>query len=187
MVYLKPVLPVTCRNAEFFLGGAELDWTDAQNVPDELRIRKFKPLMQRVDGDKVRQMIEASKEQDAAGDENAEAAGGIFEPEISIEEFARIDLRVARIQDAHHVEGADKLIRLVLDVGSEVRQVFAGIKQAYEPETLIGRQVVMVANLAPRKMQFGVSQGMVLGAGPGGKDIFLLEPDTGAVPGMRVK
>ncbi|MCZ6770796.1 MAG: methionine--tRNA ligase [Proteobacteria bacterium] len=187
MVYLKPVLPVTCRNAEFFLGGAELDWNDAQNVPDAMRIQKFKPLMQRVDGDKVRQMIEASKEKDAAGDENAEAGGGEIEPEISIEEFARIDLRIARIQDASHVEGADKLIRLVLDIGSEERQVFAGIKQAYEPESLIGRQVVMVANLAPRKMRFGVSQGMVLGAGPGGKDIFLLEPDAGAVPGMRVK
>ena len=104
-----------------------------------------------------------------------------------LDDFARLDLRVARIEDAQHVEGADKLLRLKLDIGSERRQVFAGIKQAYDPETLIGRHIVMVANLAPRTMRFGVSEGMVLAAGPGGEELFLLTADAGAVPGMRVK
>jgi len=106
---------------------------------------------------------------------------------IDYETFARLDLRVARIAAAEYVEGADKLLRLTLDLGGEPRQVFAGIRSAYAPEDLAGRLTVMVANLAPRKMRFGVSEGMVLAAGPGGKDIFLLAPDEGARPGMRVK
>jgi methionyl-tRNA synthetase len=106
---------------------------------------------------------------------------------ISIDDFARVDLRIARVAEAYAVEDADKLVRLVLDLGDSTRQVFAGIKAAYTPEALIGRQVVMVANLAPRKMRFGVSEGMVLAAGPGGADIFLLSADAGAEPGMRVK
>jgi methionyl-tRNA synthetase len=106
---------------------------------------------------------------------------------ISIEDFAKVDLRVAKIVEAEHVEGADKLLRLVLDLGDEQRQVFAGIKSAYAPEDLVGRLTVMVANLAPRKMRFGVSEGMVLAAGPGGKDLFVLSPDDGARPGMKVK
>ena len=108
-------------------------------------------------------------------------------PEISFDEFTRTDLRVATITHASYVEGADKLLQLTLDLGGETRNVFAGIRSAYRPEDLIGRQTVMVANLAPRKMRFGVSEGMVLAAGPGGKDIYLLSPDTGAAPGMRVK
>jgi methionyl-tRNA synthetase len=106
---------------------------------------------------------------------------------IDYETFARLDLRVARITAAEYVEGADKLLRLTLDLGGEQRQVFAGIRSAYAPEDLAGRLTVMVANLAPRKMRFGVSEGMVLAAGPGGEDIFLLAPDQGALPGMRVK
>lgn len=108
-------------------------------------------------------------------------------PEISIEDFAKLDLRIARIVEAQHVEGADKLLQLTLDIGGEKRNVFAGIKSAYAPEDLVGRLTVMVANLAPRKMKFGLSEGMVLAAGPGGKDLFILNPDTGAAPGMRVK
>ena len=99
----------------------------------------------------------------------------------------KVDLRIARIEKAEPVEGADKLLALTLDLGGTTRNVFAGIKAAYEPETLVGRQVIVVANLAPRKMRFGVSEGMVLAAGPGGEDIFLLAPDEGAKPGMRVK
>jgi methionyl-tRNA synthetase len=106
---------------------------------------------------------------------------------ISIDDFMKIDLRVAKIVNAEHVEGAEKLLRLELDLGEEKRQVFAGIKSAYQPEQLIGRLTVMVANLAPRKMKFGMSEGMVLAAGPGGKEIFLLSPDNGATPGMNVK
>ena len=106
---------------------------------------------------------------------------------ISFEDFAKIDLRVVEIVDAQAVEGADKLLQLTLDLGGETRQVFAGIKSAYDPENLVGRRTVMVANLAPRKMRFGVSEGMVLAAGPGGEDIYILDPDDGAAPGMRVK
>jgi methionyl-tRNA synthetase len=106
---------------------------------------------------------------------------------ISIEEFAKVDLRIARIVRAEHVEGADKLLKLTLDIGQEERTVFAGIKSAYAPEALAGRLTVMVANLAPRKMRFGISEGMVLAAGPGGKELYLLSPDSGAEPGLRVK
>jgi methionyl-tRNA synthetase len=106
---------------------------------------------------------------------------------IQFDDFAKIDLRVARIIDAQHVEGADKLLQLTLDLGFEQRNVFAGIKSAYQPEQLVDRLTVMVANLAPRKMKFGISEGMVIAAGPGGEDIFLLAPDSGAQPGMRIK
>ena len=107
--------------------------------------------------------------------------------EISIDDFARIDLRVAKITAAARVEGADKLLQLTLDLDGETRNVFAGIKSAYQPEDLVGRLTVMVANLAPRKMRFGISEGMVLAAGPGGDEIFILTPDAGARPGMKVK
>jgi methionyl-tRNA synthetase len=107
-------------------------------------------------------------------------------PEINFDDFAKVDLRVARIAHAEHVQGAEKLLKLTLDLGFEQRQVFSGIKSAYQPEQLIGKLTVMVANLAPRKMKFGMSEGMVLAAGPGGKDIFLLEPHDGALPGMRI-
>jgi len=106
---------------------------------------------------------------------------------ISIDDFAKVDLRIAKIIKAEHVEGADKLLQLTLDIGGETRNVFAGIKSAYLPEDLEGRHTVMVANLAPRKMRFGVSEGMVLAAGPGGDDLFILCPDEGATPGMKVK
>ena len=106
---------------------------------------------------------------------------------IEYDDFAKIDLRVVKIEEASHVEGADKLLRLVLDLGGEKRQVFAGIRSAYEPEKLVGRMTVMVANLKPRKMRFGISEGMVLAAGPGGADLFILSPDAGAKPGDRVK
>ncbi|HAP54072.1 MAG TPA: methionine--tRNA ligase subunit beta, partial [Marinobacter adhaerens] len=106
--------------------------------------------------------------------------------EIEFGDFAKVDLRVVKIVKAEHVEGADKLLRLTLDIGHGERNVFAGIKSAYKPEDLEGRLTVMVANLKPRKMKFGMSEGMVLAAGPGGKDIFILSPDSGATPGMRI-
>ncbi|MGR8920740.1 MAG: methionine--tRNA ligase subunit beta, partial [Gammaproteobacteria bacterium] len=180
--YLKPVLPVTVAAAESFLGGAALTWAGIGETPTGATINKFKPLMQRVEKEKIERMIEAGKEATPGG-----GAAGADDDHITIDDFAKVDLRVARIKEAGHVDGADKLVRLVLDLGGEERQVFAGIKQAYAPDTLVGRHVVMVANLAPRKMRFGVSEGMVLGAGPGGADIFLVSPDSGATAGMKVK
>jgi methionyl-tRNA synthetase len=138
-------------------------------------------------------MVEASQESIAAAEQPAAApaSGPLADDPISdtieFPDFAKIDLRIARIVEAEHVEGADKLLKLQLDIGGETRQVFAGIKSAYSPEDLKGKMTVMVANLAPRKMRFGMSEGMVLAAGPGGEDLWVLNPDDGAQPGMRVK
>ena len=193
MTYLKPVLPATAEAAEAFLAAGALDWAAIGTPLLGHRVEKFRPLMTRVDPDAVQKMIEASKESLApTPQEPAAAAEGwlVKEPvaeTIAFDDFARVDLRIARIVCAERVEGADKLLRLTLDLGGETRNVFAGIKSAYAPEELEGRLTVMVANLAPRKMRFGVSEGMVLAAGPGGKDLFLLSPDEGAEPGMRVK
>jgi len=147
--------------------------------------------MQRVEKEKVDAMIEEERKnmpaQPAAPAKTVVVGLEPIEPEISIDDFMKVDLRIAKIVDAKHVEGADKLLQLTLDLGDCTRNVFSGIKSAYQPEQLIGRYTVMVANLAPRKMKFGMSEGMVLAAGPGGKDIFLLTPDDGAQAGMRVK
>ncbi len=191
--YLKPVLPRLATRAEAFLNCLPLSW---DNIAEPLlahRIDRFQPLMTRVEKERVEAMLAASRESLAPepAAQTAAATGWLardpIAPTIGIEDFARIDLRVARIAAAERVEGADKLLRLTLDLGGETRQVFAGIKSAYDPEDLTGRLTVMVANLAPRKMRFGVSEGMVLAAGPGGKDLFILEPDQGAEPGMRIK
>ena len=196
LIYLKPVLPTTASRAEAFLGGGELHWQDAQSVPLGARINIFEALMLRVDREKIKLMIDASKAGQpalpvatvvTAPPATAPVAAPASVAQISIEDFAKIDLRIAKIVEASAVEGADKLVQLTLDIGTEQRTVFAGIKAAYTPEALLGRQVVMVANLAPRKMRFGVSEGMVLAAGPGGADIFLLNVDAGAEPGQRVK
>ena len=148
--------------------------------------------MTRIETDKIEAIQNDSKENlvgvkplKAATPENTVIPA--IADEISFDEFAKIDLRVAKIINAEHVEGADKLLRLTLDMGLEQRQVFAGIKSAYSPKDLIGKQTVMVANLAPRKMRFGLSQCMVLAAGPGGKDLFILNLDQGAQAGMKVK
>lgn len=109
-----------------------------------------------------------------------------YKDEIDIEQFARVDMRIARVIEAGYVEGADRLLKLRLDLGGDEREVFAGIRSAYRPEDLVERLVVVVANLKPRKMRFGTSQGMILASGPGGSDIFLLSPDSGAKPGMKV-
>lgn len=202
MHYLKPVLPAMAKEVELFLND-ELSWSTYQTALTNHSINVFKPLMQRVEMTKVEAMVEGSKEnlqptaavapktaETKAAPATAVAADSAIEPigeTINIDDFAKLDLRVARIINAEHVEGADKLVKLQLDLGNEQRQVFAGIKSAYQPEQLIGRLTVMVANLAPRKMRFGMSEGMVMAAGPGGSDIFLLTPDDGATPGMRVK
>jgi methionyl-tRNA synthetase len=154
-------------------------------------INKFKPMMQRVEMEKIDAMVEDSKESLApatpAIDPDSPLAKDPNSDTISFDEFAKVDLRIARIAKAEHVEKADKLLRLELDLGGETKQVFAGIKSAYSPEALIGKHTVMVANLAPRKMRFGMSEGMVLAAGPGGDELYILEPHEGAKPGMRVK
>ncbi len=189
MTYLAPVLPAMAEKAEAFLG-LSLQWTDLQGPLLNHKINKFKPLLTRVETEKVEAMVEASRESaPAAAKPKAEPTPKAEEESstIAFEDFAKVDLRVARIAAADHVEGADKLLCLKLDLGDEQKQVFAGIKAAYQPEDLVGRLTVMVANLAPRKMRFGVSEGMVLAAGPGGEDIFLLQPDSGAEPGMQVK
>ncbi|MDQ9090929.1 methionine--tRNA ligase [Pseudoalteromonas haloplanktis] len=189
MTYLKPVLPGMAANVEDFLNDG-LAWQGAQTALVSHPINKFKPLMQRVEMDKVNKMVEESKESLLAAkdkiDPNSPLAKEPIAAEIEFDDFAKVDLRVAKIAKAEHVEGADKLLKLTLDLGGETRQVFAGIKSAYAPEDIEGKLTVMVANLKPRKMRFGMSEGMVLAAGPGGKEIYILNPDDGSEPGMRV-
>ncbi|GLP98091.1 methionine--tRNA ligase [Paraferrimonas sedimenticola] len=196
VTYLKPVLPTLAKDVEDFLD-VELTWKDLDARLFGKAINPFKALMQRIDPKHVEAMVEQSKENleasvVAPAEAEEEAAKGPLadDPiadEIQFDDFAKIDLRIARIAKAEHVKEANKLLRLELDLGGETKQVFAGIKSAYSPEDLEGKLTVMVANLAPRKMRFGVSEGMVLAAGPGGKDLWILEPHEGAQPGMRVK
>ena len=188
MTLLKPVLPLMAADVEDFLGGGELAWADLEAGTPALAIKPFKPLMQRIEPEQVQAMTNKGQiDPVPAVAPVALAEMEPIAPEITIEDFAKIDLRVARIAAARHVEGADKLVALELEVGSVKKHVFAGIKSAYAPEDLVGRLIVMVANLAPRKMRFGISEGMVLAAGSGGGELFLLAPDGGAQPGMRVK
>jgi methionyl-tRNA synthetase len=192
VAYLKPVLPKTVEQAEAFLNIEPLQWADIESPLLANDINKFKPLMTRVEADKIDGILEASKQTMTQESKPVKAEKQItdVEPladEIQFDDFAKIDLRVAKIINAEHVEGADKLLKLTLDIGLGEKQVFAGIKSAYQPEDLVGRHTVMVANLAPRKMRFGLSEGMVLAAGPGGKDLFILNPDEGSQPGMKVK
>ena len=190
MTYLKPILPQTAEKSGEFLN-ADLQWNTLSEPLLDHTISKFKPLMTRIEKEQIENVIEQSTEHleptEAAANTQGPLAADPVSAQIQFDDFARIDLRVAKIVKAEHVEGADKLLQLTLDIGGETRMVFAGIKSAYQPEMLEGRLTVMVANLAPRKMRFGVSEGMVLAAGPGGKDLFILSPDDGAQPGMRVK
>ncbi|HGV3502490.1 TPA: methionine--tRNA ligase [Providencia stuartii] len=188
MTYLKPVLPGLTKRAEAFLN-TELSW-DSINTPLlDHSVAPFKALFNRIEMAKVDAMVEASKEsikpiQQVTGP----LADDPIQDTITFDDFAKIDLRIALIKQADFVEGSDKLLKLQLDIGGETRQVFSGIRSAYpDPKALEGRLTVMVANLAPRKMRFGISEGMVMAAGPGGKDIYLLSPDSGAQPGMQVK
>ena len=191
LTYLKPVLPVMAEKVETFLNIEPLDWKNYQAPLLDHSINKFKPLMTRIEQENIDKMLEESK-QDLAGEQPTEkqakkTSNDPIAAEIQFDDFAKVDLRIAKIVKAEHVEGADKLLRLTLDIGDETRNVFAGIKSAYQPEDLEGKLTVMVANLAPRKMRFGISEGMVLAAGPGGKDLWILNPDDGAQPGMKVK
>lgn len=191
--YLAPVLPQVAQEAAEFLNIQDLSWQAIEQPLLNHRINKFKPLMQRVEPEVIEKVIEDSRQDLLKTQQTVPAASKTplqQEPiasEISFDDFAKLDLRVAKIAKAEAVEGADKLLRLTLDLGGETRNVFAGIKSAYQPEQLEGKLTVMVANLAPRKMKFGVSEGMVLAAGPGGKDIWILEPHEGAQPGMRIR
>lgn len=187
--YLKPILPTLAEKTEAFLNVSPLTWEDLGTPLTGHKINKFKPMMNRIEAKSIDAILEEGKEAEPESTEAAAPANSDFEPlaqEISFDEFAKVDLRVATIIAAEPVEGADKLLQLTLDLGFEQRNVFAGIKSAYDPATLVGKQTVMVANLAPRKMRFGVSEGMVLAAGPGGGDIYILEPHEGAQAGMRV-
>jgi methionyl-tRNA synthetase len=213
-IYLKPVLPRLAADVETFLQVPPLAWSDAAVLlPGGHRIGAYRHLTTRVERKRIDALIEANRESlapappphspqrhaehqahvagaTAAAPSPSKAAGedgDAFAPTIGIDDFGKVDLRIARIVRAEHVEGAEKLIKLTLDLGTQTRTVFAGIKSAYDPATLAGRLTVMVANLAPRRMKFGVSEGMVLAASGEGPGIYLLSPDSGALPGMRVK
>ncbi|OUR85287.1 methionine--tRNA ligase subunit beta, partial [Marinomonas sp. 42_23_T18] len=195
--YLKPILPNMVADAEAFLG-KELTWDNRNDLLFGQSVNKFKALMPRIDQKQIDAMIEEGKAEamlEAESNESAEVETSEAQTELSKEpiadeiqfdEFAKVDLRIALIAKAEHVEKANKLLKLTLDLGGETRVVFSGIKSAYKPEDLEGKLTVMVANLAPRKMKFGLSEGMVLAAGPGGDELWLLEPHAGAKPGMRV-
>jgi methionyl-tRNA synthetase len=204
-LYLSPILPRTAERAAGLFGLEwPLRWSQLQDTAG-FTIKPYEHLMQRVDPKQLEALFDAGGEKDKAPPAQTKSKESKTQPaksapaasafaaadetpgEITIEDFAKIDLRVAKILSAEAVEGADKLLKLTLDIGDGQRNVFAGIRSAYAPEQLVGRLTVVLANLKPRKMRFGVSEGMVLAAGPGGKDIFLLSPDVGAAPGMKVK
>ncbi|WP_122411657.1 methionine--tRNA ligase [Pseudomonas viridiflava] len=194
VIFLKPVLPKLAADAEAFLNVAPLNWDDHRTLLVNHQLNPFSALMTRIDPVKVEAMTAASKEDlaasttDTAPQGNGELAKDPLCAEIDVDAFAAVDLRVALILKAEHVEGADKLLRLTLDIGDEQRNVFSGIKSAYpNPSELEGRLTMMIANLKPRKMRFGISEGMVMAAGPGGEEIYLLSPDSGAKPGQRIK
>ena len=197
-IYLKPILPKFAEKVERFLNVGELHFADVGSALENHTINKFERLFERMDEEQVTAMIEESKEGQAAPQpepatepaeatgESTEAATPEFKPECTIDDFARIDLRIAKVVTAERVEGADRLLRFVLDVGGVERNVMAGIATAYQPEDLVGRLVVYVANLKPRKMRFGLSEGMILASGTGGTDIHLLGVDEGATPGQEI-
>ncbi|MHC4842655.1 MAG: methionine--tRNA ligase [Planctomycetota bacterium] len=181
--YLKPILPDFAKKVEQFLNVEELKFNDLETPLENCIINQFQRLAERIEKSEVLAMVEESKETQ----EPAQAAE--VEPiaqECTIEDFAKIDLRVAKVIEANKVEGADKLLRLKLDLGGIEKTVMAGIAQAYKPEDLQDKLVICLANLKPRKMKFGVSEGMILAAGPGGKDICMLTIDEGATPGQKV-
>jgi methionyl-tRNA synthetase len=200
IIYLKPVLPNLANQVEEFLNVSALQWQDAESLLLDHQINKFKPLMTRVESTKVDAMVEASKENlntqenssvDASDKVDSPLSNDPISDEIEFPDFAKVDLRIAKIVEANYVEGADKLLKITLDLGlnaageQQIRTVFSGIKSAYKPEQLNGMYTVLVANLKSRKMKFGVSEGMILAAGEG-DDIYLLEPHKGAQAGLRI-
>ncbi|KLU16808.1 MULTISPECIES: methionine--tRNA ligase [Xenorhabdus] len=188
MTYLKPVLPALATRAEAFLN-TELTWDGIQQPLLNHDVSPFKALFNRIEMAKIEAIVADSKESiEPQQTVTGPLADDPIQDTIAFDDFAKVDLRIALIKQADFVEGSDKLLKLTLDLGGETRQVFSGIRSAYpDPKALENRLTVMVANLAPRKMRFGISEGMVMAAGPGGKDIFLLSPDSGAQPGMQVK
>lgn len=183
--YLKPVLPLVAEKTEKFLNTGAITFDNIEKILENHKISRFERLFERINEEEVKQMTEESKENQAAGPA-PQISIQPFAPEITIEDFAKIDLRIAKIVKAEKVEGADKLLRMQLDVGGITRVVMAGIAKAYEPEQLAGKTVVYLANLKPRTMKFGVSEGMILASGSGGKDVFLLTADAGSQPGQRI-
>jgi len=198
-IYLSPVLPKIAQEIEAFLNVPTLTWANVQKgLNDSHSIQAYNHLITRVDPKQIEAMVEANKESLKAAtpvpvektEKKVESKPAAVEEGayISIEDFTKVDLRIAKIVNAEHVDGAEKLLKITLDIGEEKpRQVFAGIKSAYDPATLIGRNTVMVANLAPRKMKFGMSEGMVLAASDERGGPFILSPDSGAQAGMQVK
>jgi len=192
-IYLKPILPKYAEKVEKFLDVDKLSFEDIETVLENHRINDFKRLVERIDEEQVNAMIEESKEgprlagsQTQSPQPKAAEPTEPFKPECTIEDFDKIDMRIAKVIKAEAVEGADKLLRLDLDVGGPEKTVLAAIAKAYKPEELTGKIVIYLANLKPRQMRFGLSEGMILAAGTGGKDIFMLSADTGAKPGQKV-
>ncbi|HUX24192.1 MAG TPA: methionine--tRNA ligase subunit beta, partial [Burkholderiales bacterium] len=194
-VLLRPILPITARKVQQFLNlsDEQMNWGQHNFFPTDHVINPYSHLVARVDPKQLDALFDTEKEVPKVTASTphpaspAPATPTAAPATISIDDFAKIDLRVAKIVKAEQVEGADKLLKLTLDIGSEQRTVFAGIKSAYDPATLEGRLTVMVANLAPRKMKFGLSQGMVLAASGDGPGIYLLSADSGAQAGMKVR
>jgi|TARA_B110000908_G_scaffold150575_1_gene184675 methionyl-tRNA synthetase len=189
MIYLQPVLPITAEKASSFLN-ADLNWNKELTPLLNHQINPFQALMTRIDKDNVAAMVTASQQGQTEAPKPAKKPTRPKQSSstIGFEDFEKIDLRIVEIIAAEHVQGADKLLQLTLSLGDDgIKKVFSGIKHAYAPEDLVGKLTVMVANLEPRKMKFGMSEGMVLAAGPGGNDLWLLEPHEGAKPGMKVK
>ncbi|MFN9880506.1 MAG: methionine--tRNA ligase subunit beta, partial [Planctomycetota bacterium] len=197
VVYLSPILPRLAEQTGQLLNDPIRNWRQSQSPLVGTQVNKFEHLLKRIDLKDVQAMVEES----AVAPETVPAATAASTPvdsdaallaeplagECTIEDFQKVDLRVARILKAEHVEGANKLLRLTVSLGGEnTRNVFAGIKAAYDPEKLVGRLVIVVANLKPRQMKFGLSEGMVCASGGGGTEVYLLSPDSGAVPGQRV-
>ncbi len=186
--YLSPVLPKLAADSEDFLNLSAQTWITSETTPlVNHEIKVFKALMTRVDETKIAAIVEESKDNLEKITEPVKPKFDPIAPEIEFDDFAKIDLRIAKIVKADHVKGANKLLQLTVDIGDETLNVFAGIKSAYAPEDLEGKLTVVVANLKPRKMKFGLSEGMVLAAGPGGEELWVLHPDEGAVAGMRIK
>ncbi|MCX5635204.1 MAG: methionine--tRNA ligase [Planctomycetota bacterium] len=185
-IYLKPILPKFAEKIEKFLNVGKLSFADVDKLLENHKINTFERLIDRVEKEKVDAMVEESKESQALQPAPV-TLGEPIAQECTIEDFAKIDLRIAKVIKAEAVAGADKLLYLKLDLGGIEKNVFAGIAQAYKPQDLTGKIVICLANLKPRKMKFGLSEGMILAAGAGGKDIFMLTADVGVVPGQRIK
>ena len=186
IVYLKPIVPRLAARAEKLLAAGKLAWQDAATPLLGRPIAPFEPLLTRVEAASIEAILGGPPPEATAPSPVKEQPKEPGMPEIDLAQFQTTDLRVAKVVEAAYVDGADKLLRLTLDVGTEQRTVFSGIRKSYEPGALVGRLVILVANLAPRKMRFGVSQGMVLAASGEEEGIFLLSPDSGAKPGMKV-